>query len=151
LIYCFALQDYLLTLSSSALKDMWKTALVNQRKILVEFEGEDSPLAKALKDELKTVEKIDADKSDRQFDRAGGLTAALAGTAAPEPSTEKKEEKKPSGDKEPKKEKEREHKEAKKESSTAALPVVAKAEAPVPAPAAPSRAKAAIVDDDGEL
>lgn len=126
-------QDYLITLPTASLRDLWCTALTTQREILVAHEGEDNSLAKALKEELRTAEKFDVERCDRQFTKAGGVAVALAGSttmatgsAAPvdsaadvkkekEPTEEKrskdtkdkdgKVEKEPKADKEPKVEK----------------------------------------------
>ena len=69
-------QEYLLTLPSLTLKDMWRTAITKQREALTASEGEGAPLHRVLRDELRTAEKFDEGKSDRQWGKklraAGG-------------------------------------------------------------------------------
>ena len=83
--------DYLASQPAKALQELWRVALTKQREALVAAEvrhesphnvalhaanplqslrgslqGEDVPLARALKDELRTVSAFDADKAEAQ-------------------------------------------------------------------------------------
>ena len=82
---------HLITLPCAALKAMWTTALTRQRDALVQAEGEDVPLLKALRDELRTVEKFNAGVADANwaketaeapYYRSGAKAAAGGGGAA---------------------------------------------------------------------
>jgi hypothetical protein len=156
-------KDYLMTLSSTALKEMWTNALKNQRQALIDANGpeaERSALARALKDEVKTAESFDTDKADRQWAKAlaAGASASAPTTfsssapsssssssssaAAKEKETpvkkekkeEKKEEKKDKSEKKPKEEKkDKSEKKEKKEKEVKEE----KKSAPAAAPAAP--------------
>ena len=86
-------KDYVMTLPSAELKAMWRRGLVAQRAALVEAEGEGSALARALQDELKTVDAFDAAAADREWARklpppkpaaaaASSSSAAAAAAAA---------------------------------------------------------------------
>jgi len=55
-------QSYLLSLPSAQLKGMWRQGLERQAEVLAKAEGSDSPGIRVLKDELRTVEKFDAER-----------------------------------------------------------------------------------------
>ncbi len=162
--------SYLIALPTSTLKDMWKKAIAGQSAALIAADGPSAPLLRALKDEARTADKLDAEKADRHWarhlERGGGfgtgtgsvLSAAKdrltgsatasssgggAGAAAPAEKAEKKEKKE---------RKERDEKEEKKEKA-APSPAPAAARKPAPAPmAAPpptvKKASGIIIDDD---
>lgn len=80
--------SYLITLPCATLKSMWHTALTRQRDALAAVEHEDAPLLKALRDELRTVEKFNAgvadanwakEKAESHFYRSGAAPAPKAG------------------------------------------------------------------------
>lgn len=74
-------KGYLMSLPSEQLVELWRTAVTNQRRDLVTLHGDFAPLAKLLKEELRSIDRFDVEKSDRQFKSSSRDTVATAGIA----------------------------------------------------------------------
>jgi hypothetical protein len=80
--------NYLSSLPTKTLKELWRSALVRQRSALIAAEGEGTMLAKALTEELSVVDAIDAARADEQWKRpvATGKAGPKAGPAGTTPA-----------------------------------------------------------------
>lgn len=77
--------EYLISLPTKTLKELWRTALLNQKKALIEAEGETgNELLKSINEEIASVDLVDTEKYDAKFKARQSAAAA--------PSAESKEE-----------------------------------------------------------
>jgi len=60
--------EYLSTLPTKTLQGYWRTALLNQKKALIEAEGEaGNELLKVLNEEISSVDTLDCERCDSKF------------------------------------------------------------------------------------
>jgi hypothetical protein len=80
--------DYLISLPTKTLRELWRTALSNQKKALIEAEGEaGNEVLKSLNEEIASVELLDCDKCDSKY-KARAAAAATTSSASAESKDE---------------------------------------------------------------
>jgi len=76
--------DSLSTLPTKTLQGLWRTALLNQKKALIEAEGEaGNELVKVLNEEIASVDTLDCERCDSKFkSRSAPIASSSSSSSA---------------------------------------------------------------------